>query len=68
MLDPRYQYELHTTNWEEQPLSDKILFLFRSRCYECAYGVDLFHDCIPSIAGNIARTMEVTFVSNGWIR
>ena len=25
MLDPRYQYALHTTSFEEQPLSDKSL-------------------------------------------
>lgn len=25
MLDPRYQYSLHTTGYEEQPLSDKTL-------------------------------------------
>lgn len=62
MLDPRYQYALHTTSWAEQPLSDKTLSRFRSRCYdyECAYGVDLLHDCITSLAGKIARLMEIT--------
>lgn len=62
MLDPRYQYALHTTSWTEQPLSDKTLSRFRRRCYdyECAYGVDLLHGCITSLAGKIARIMEVT--------
>jgi len=43
MLDPRYQYALHTTSYEEQPLSDKSLSRFRKRCYdyESVYGVDL---------------------------
>ena len=33
MLDPRYQMALHTTSYEEQPLSDKSLSRFRMRCY-----------------------------------
>ena len=43
MLDPRYQYALHTTSFEEQPLSDKSLTRFRLRCYnyEQVHGVDL---------------------------
>ena len=35
MLDPRYQYALHTSSFEEQPLSDKTLTRFRKRCYDC---------------------------------
>ena len=34
MLDVHYQYALHTTSYEEQPLSDKTLSRFRRRCYE----------------------------------
>ena len=34
MLDIHYQYALHTTSYEEQPLSDKSLSRFRKRCYE----------------------------------
>lgn len=34
MLDPRYQYALHTTSWAEQPLSNKTFSRFRSRCYD----------------------------------
>ena len=34
MLDFHLQYALHTTSFEEQPLSDKTLSRFRKRCYE----------------------------------
>lgn len=34
MLDPRYQYALHTTSFDEQPMSDKTLSRFRKRCYD----------------------------------
>lgn len=32
MFDIRYQYALHTTSFEEQPLSDRTLSRFRARC------------------------------------
>ena len=32
MLDLHLQYALHTTSFEEQPISDKTLSRFRSRC------------------------------------
>lgn len=62
ILDPRYQYALHTTSFKEQPISDKTLSRFRKRCYdyESAYGVDLLHDCITSLAGKIAEIMEIS--------
>lgn len=61
MLDPRYQYALHTTSNEEQPLSDKSLSRFRKRCYdyETSYGVDLYHDCITDLGSKIAKMMEI---------
>lgn len=61
MLDPRYQYALHTTSCEEQPLSDKTLSRFRKRCYdyEAVYGVDLLHDCITGLSDKIAKMMEI---------
>lgn len=48
MLDLHLQYALHTTSFTEQPLSDKSLSRFRSRCYsyETVHGVDLYHDCV----------------------
>lgn len=61
MLDPRYQYALHTTSCEEQPLSDKSLSRFRKRCYdyESAYGVDLLHNCLTGLSGGIAKLMDI---------
>ena len=62
MLDPRYQYALHTTSYDEQPLSDKTLSRFRKRCYdyESAYGIDLFHDCVTDLSGKIAKIMNIS--------
>lgn len=33
MFDIRYQYALHTTSFEEQPLSNRTLSRFRIRCF-----------------------------------
>ena len=62
MLDVRLQYALHTTSFEEQPLSDKSLSRFRRRCYDYyeKTGIDLIHNCIVSLAGEIARVMKIT--------
>lgn len=62
MLDPRYQYALHTTSCKEQPISDKTLSRFRKRCYdhESVYGVDLLHDCITDLGGKIAKMMDIS--------
>ena len=61
MLDIHYQYALRTTSFEEQPLSDKTLSRFRRRCYEyeCAHGVDLFHDCVKDLSEKIAKMMGI---------
>ena len=61
MLDSRYQYALHTTSFEEQPLSDKTLSRFRIRCYdyETLHGVDLFHDCIKGLSQSFAKIMKI---------
>jgi hypothetical protein len=62
MLDIRLQYALHTTSFDEQPLSDKSLTRFRKRCYNYynKTGVDLIHNCIVSLAGEIAKVMKIT--------
>lgn len=62
VLDPRYQYALHTTSCEEQPLSDKSLSRFRKRCYdyESVYGVDLLHNCITSLSDKVAKMMDIS--------
>lgn len=66
MLDLHLQYALHTTSFEEQPLSDKTLSRFRKRCYdyETLHGVDLYQDCIKDLSDKIAKMMEI----NGRIR
>ena len=62
MLDVRLQYALHTTSFKEQPLSDKSLSRFRNRCYDYyeKTGIDLIHNCIVALAGEIARVMKIT--------
>ena len=66
MLDFRIQYALHTTSFEEQPLSDKTLSRFRKRCYdyERLHNQDLYHDCVKELSAAIAKIMNI----NGRIR
>lgn len=66
MLDLHLQYALHTTSFEEQPLSDKTLSRFRKRCYdyEMLHNVDLYHDCVKNLSSTIAKIMGI----NGRIR
>lgn len=61
MLDPRFQYALHTTEFEEQPLSDKSLTRFRQRCYdhERLTGEDIYHGCITDLAAKTAKMMKI---------
>ena len=61
LLDPRYQYALHTSSFEEQPISDKTLTRFRQRCYdyEQTNGVDLYHDCVKDLAEATAKLMNI---------
>ena len=61
MFDHRFQYALHTTSYEEQPLSDKTLSRFRKRCYdyESTHNVDLYHDCITDLGSKIAKMMKL---------
>lgn len=62
MFDIRYQYALHTTSFEEQPLSDRSLSRFRARClaYETENGIDLIHECVTRMANEIAEFMDIT--------
>ena len=61
MLDLRLQYALHTTSFEEQPLSDKTLSRFRRRCYdyEQIHGVDLYKTAIKDYNKEIAKMMNL---------
>ena len=56
MFDIRFQYALHTTSFEEQPLSDRTLSRFRERCltYESTTGIDLIKNCITNLSVQIA--------------
>ncbi len=59
MLDFRFRYALHTTSYDEQPLSDKSLSRFRERCYnyEAITGIDLYHGCVTELAEKTAKLM-----------
>lgn len=61
LLDPRFQYALHTTSFDEQPISDKTLSRFRARCYdyEQLHGVDLYHDCVAELGSLTAKLMKI---------
>lgn len=60
-FDFRYQYALHTTSYENQPLSDRTFSRFRERnaAYELVTGKDLIHDCIVSLAESIREYMDI---------
>ena len=60
-FDVRFQYALHTTSFEEQPLSDKTLSRFRKRCYtyELATGIDLIYETITGLSGEMAKIMKI---------
>lgn len=59
-FDIRYQYALHTTSFEEQPISDRTLSRFRARVlsYETAHDVDLIHECVVKMTKEISDFME----------
>jgi len=62
MFDLRFQYALHTTSFEEQPLSDRTISRFRARnlAYETETGIDLIHQCVRGLAEQIAAFMGIT--------
>lgn len=61
LLDPRFQYALHTTSFEEQPISDKTLSRFRQRCYdyEALHGVDLYRNAVKELGEFTAKLMGI---------
>lgn len=61
LLDPRFQYALHTTSFQEQPISDKTLTRFRQRCYEyeAEKGVDLYHEYLTDLSAKTAKLMNI---------
>ena len=62
LFDIRYQRALHTENFEEQPMSDTTLKRFRKRCltYETEHGIDLIHDCVKNLSGEMAKLMKIS--------
>lgn len=62
MLYFQIQYALHTTSFEEQPLSDKTLSRFCKRCYdyETLYSINLYHDCVKDISASIAKLTGIS--------
>lgn len=60
-FDIRFQYALHTSSFDEQPLNDRTLGRFRARCnaYEEQTGIDLIHDCIIRLSGKMAKMMKL---------
>ena len=61
-FDFRYQYALHTTSYENQPLSDRTFSRFRERnvAYELTTGKDLIHDCIVALSESIRKYMDIS--------
>ena len=61
-FDFRYQYALHTTSFENQPVSERTLSRFRSRlaAYELTTGEDLLHQCFVEMADGLRQYMEIS--------
>ena len=61
-FDFRYQYALHTTSFEDQPVSERTLSRFRSRlaAYELTTGEDLLHQCFVEMADSIREYMNIS--------
>ena len=61
LFDIRFQYALHTTSFKEQPGSDRTFSRFRRRCltYETETGIDLIHDTVKELSGEMAALMKL---------
>lgn len=61
-FDFRYQYALHTTSFENQPVSERSLSRFRSRlaAYELTTGEDLLHKCFTEMAEDMRQYMKIS--------
>lgn len=61
LFDIRFQYALHTTSFDEQPMNDRTLGRFRERCatYESETGIDLLHATIESLSDEMAKMMKL---------
>ena len=61
-FDFRYQYALHTTSFEEEPVSTRTLSRFRTRLasYKLTTGTDLVHECFVKMADDIREYMDIS--------
>lgn len=62
MFDIRIQYALHTTSFQEQPMSDRTLGRFRALCakYEKETGIDLIQNTLKSLSAGMAELMGLS--------
>ena len=61
-FDLRFQYALHTTSFEDQPVSERSLSRFRSRlaAYELTTGEDLLHKCFIEMSEGMREYMNLS--------
>jgi hypothetical protein len=61
LLDPRYQYALHLTGYEEIPFSDRTVSRFRERLYwhEEETGEDLLKKEIEGMAAEFSKMLKI---------
>lgn len=62
IFDFRFQYALHTTSYQDQPISERSLSRFRSRnlSYETKTGIDLLHNCFGELSKEIGELLKFT--------
>jgi len=62
MFDTRYQYAIHTTSCDKQPVNDKTLYRFRRRIleYNERNNTDIYYDCITELAEKIRQIMGLS--------
>lgn len=61
MFDIRYQHALHTTSFQEQPISKNSLTNFRAAVYRYIqeYGIDLIQEEIESQAKSFSKLLKI---------
>jgi len=61
MFDIRYQHALHTTSFQEQPVSKNSLTNFRAAVYKYnqEYGVDLIQEEIEAQAKSFSKLLKI---------
>lgn len=61
IFDIRFQYALHTTSCQEQPISDRTLSRFRERLYgyEQETGIDLMKEEMESLAAAFVGLLQI---------